>query len=193
VGEPRNIFFLTCDTFGVLPPIAWLTPAMASYHFLAGFTAKVAGTEAGVVTPAPTFSPCFGAPFMPLEPVVYARLLEERLVRGQTQCWLVNTGWSGGPYGVGKRMRISLMRDVLTAVLDGSLDKVEFTPHPVFRVLVPTTCKGVPERLLDPRATWKDPGEYDARAAEVAQHFAAAFARFAGRVPADVAAAAPVA
>jgi phosphoenolpyruvate carboxykinase (ATP) len=191
-GEPRNVFFLTCDTYGVLPPIARLTAAMASYHFLAGFTAKVAGTEAGVVTPAPTFSPCFGAPFMPRDPVVYARMLGERLADGQTQCWLVNTGWSGGPYGVGKRMRIALTRDLLNAALKGSLDRVDFVPHPVFRVLVPTTCKGVPARLLDPRATWKDKGAYDVRAAEVADHFAAAFERFAGRVPAEVAAAGPL-
>jgi phosphoenolpyruvate carboxykinase (ATP) len=192
-GEPRNIFFLTCDTYGVLPPIARLTPAMATYHFLAGFTAKVAGTEAGVITPVPTFSPCFGAPFMPRDPVVYARMLGERLASGQTQCWLVNTGWSGGSYGAGKRMSISLTRHVLTAALDGSLDTVDFAPHPVFRVLVPTACKGVPSRLLDPRATWSKPSEYDAQAAEVAGYFAAALEPFAGRLPADVAAAGPVA
>ena len=191
-GTPRNVFFLTCDSYGVLPPIAKLTPAMASYHFLCGFTARLAGTEDGIDEPEPTFSACFGAPFMPRDPVEYATMLAERLKAGPTRCWLVNTGWSGGPYGQGKRMRISLTRNLLKAALEGSLDHVETTPHPVFGVLVPTHCPRVPPKLLDPRSTWADPNEYDARAAEVAQHFAAAFKRFAGRVPAAVAAAGPV-
>jgi phosphoenolpyruvate carboxykinase (ATP) len=191
-GTPRNVFFLTCDAYGVLPPIAKLTPAMATYHFLSGFTSRLAGTEEGVDAPEPTFSACFGAPFMPRDPVVYARMLERRLVAGRTRCWLVNTGWSGGPYGQGKRMRISLTRNLLKAALDGSLDHVETVPHPVFRVLVPTHCPRVRPKLLDPRSTWADPVAYDACAAKVARHFAAAFERFAGRVSAAVTEAGPL-
>jgi phosphoenolpyruvate carboxykinase (ATP) len=190
-GMPRNVFFLACDSYGVLPPISRLTPEMASYHFLSGFTARVAGTEEGVVEPEPTFSACFGAPFMPRDPVVYADMLAERLRSGPAHCWLVNTGWSGGPYGRGKRMRISLTRNLLKAVLDGSLEHVPTTPHPVFGVLVPEHCPKVPPRLLDPRSTWPDPEEYDARAAALAQLFAADFERFAGRVSPTVAAAGP--
>jgi phosphoenolpyruvate carboxykinase (ATP) len=190
-GTPRNVFFLTCDSYGVLPPIAKLTPAMASYHFLSGFTARLAGTENGVDKPQPTFSACFGAPFMPRDPVVYATMLAERLRSCPTQCWLVNTGWSGGPYGQGKRMRISLTRNLLKAALEGSLDRVEEAPHPIFGVLVPTHCPRVPAKLLDPRSTWADPTEYDARATEVARLFAADFERYAERVPLEVAAAGP--
>ena len=192
-GMPRNVFFLTCDSYGVLPPIAKLTPAMASYHFLCGFTARLAGTEDGVDEPEPTFSACFGAPFMPRDPVEYATMLAARLKASPTRCWLVNTGWSGGPYGEGKRMRISLTRNLLKAALEGSLDDVPAMPHPVFGMLVPAHCPRVPPKLLDPRSTWADPHEYDVRAAEVARHFAAAFERFAGRMPTDVAGAGPVA
>ncbi len=190
-GAPRNVFFLACDAYGVLPPISRLTPEMGSYHFLSGFTAKVAGTEEGVVEPEPTFSACFGAPFMPRDPVVYADMLAARLANGPAHCWLVNTGWSGGPHGVGKRMRISLTRNLLKAALEGALDDVPCAPHPVFGVLVPKHCPKVPSRLLDPRSTWPDPAEYDARAAALAQRFAANFERFSNRVPAAVAAAGP--
>jgi phosphoenolpyruvate carboxykinase (ATP) len=190
-GTPRNVFFLACDSYGVLPPIAKLTPEMASYHFLSGFTARLAGTEAGVDEPEPTFSACFGAPFMPRDPVVYATMLAERLKACPTQSWLVNTGWSGGPYGQGKRMRISVTRSLLKAALEGALDHVETTPHPVFGVLIPTHCPRVPAKLLDPRATWADPAAYDQQAAALARHFAANFERYAGRVPAEVAAAGP--
>ena len=190
-GTPRHVFFLTCDAYGVLPPISRLTPEMGSYHFLSGFTAKVAGTEEGVVEPEPTFSACFGAPFMPRDPVVYADMLAARLAHGRAHCWLVNTGWSGGPYGVGKRMRISLTRNLLRAALEGALDDVPCAPHPVFGVLVPQHCPRVPARLLDPRSTWPDPAEYDARAAALAKRFAADFERFRERVPAAVAAAGP--
>ena len=188
-GTPRNVFFLTADAYGVLPPIARLTPEMASYHFLSGFTARVAGTEAGVDEPAPTFSPCFGAPFMPRDPVTYATKLAERLAHAPTHCWLVNTGWSGGPYGEGQRMRISLTRNLLKAALNGSLEHTPLTPHPVFGVLVPEHCPHVPPRLLDPRSTWADGEAYDRQAAALAQHFAANFAQFEGRVPPAVAAA----
>jgi len=190
-GMPRNVFFLACDAYGVIPPISRLTPEMASYHFLSGFTSKVAGTEAGVTEPEPTFSACFGAPFMPRDPVVYADMLAERLRTSPTQCWLVNTGWSGGPPGIGKRMPIDLTRSLLRAALEGALDDVPMTPHAVFGVHVPTSCPGVPERLLDPRSTWADPSAYDVQADELARLFAANFVQFAGRVPAEVAAAGP--
>ncbi len=190
-GTPRNVFFLAADAYGVLPPIARLTPEMASYHFLSGFTAKVAGTEAGVDEPAPTFSACFGAPFMPRDPVTYATMLAERLAHAPTHCWLVNTGWSGGPYGVGKRMRISLTRNLLKAALSGSLEHTRMTPHPVFGFLVPEHCPHVAPRFLDPRSTWTDGEAYDRQAAALAQHFAANFAQFEGRVPPAVAAAGP--
>ncbi len=190
-GTPRNVFFLTCDASGVLPPIAKLTPEMASYHFLSGFTAKVAGTEEGIVEPEPTFSACFGAPFMPRDPVVYADMLAERLRTSPTQCWLVNTGWSGGPYGSGTRMPISLTRSLLKAAMEGALDRVPTAPHPVFGVLVPARCPTVPARLLDQRSTWADPGAYDEQAAALARRFTANFEQFADRVPREVAAAGP--
>ena len=190
-GTPRNIFFLACDAYGVLPPISKLTPEMASNQFLSGFTAKVAGTEAGVLEPEPTFSACFGAPFMPRDPVVYADMLAERLRTSPTQCWLINTGWSGGPYGVGKRMPIELTRSLLKAALEGALDDVPVTPHPIFGVHVPASCPEVPERLLDARATWADQVAYDAQAAELARLFTENFERFAGRVSRNIAAAGP--
>lgn len=190
-GTPRNIFLLACDAYGVLPPISRLTPEMASYHFLSGFTSKVAGTEAGCDDPEPTFSACFGAPFMPRDPVVYADMLAERLRTSRTHCWLVNTGWSGGPCGTGQRMPIELTRDLLRAALEGSLDNVPMAPHPAFGVLVPSCCPNVPSELLDPRATWPEPASYDACAADLAQAFAANFEHFATRVPAEVAAAGP--
>jgi phosphoenolpyruvate carboxykinase (ATP) len=190
-GTPRNVFFLACDAYGVLPPISKLTPEMASYHFLSGFTAKVAGTEEGVVEPEPTFSACFGAPFMPRDPVVYADMLAERLRTSRTQCWLVNTGWTGGPYGVGKRMPIDVTRALLTAALEGALDTIETDEHPVFRVLVPRRCPGVPQEMLDPRSTWADADAYDAAAAKLARLFSENFEHFAGRVSPDVAAAGP--
>jgi phosphoenolpyruvate carboxykinase (ATP) len=190
-GTPRNVFFLACDAYGVLPPIGKLTPEMASYHFLSGFTAKVAGTEEGVVEPEPTFSACFGAPFMPRDPVVYADMLAERLRTSPTQCWLVNTGWTGGPHGVGKRMPISVTRALLKAALEGALDAVETDEHPVFRVLVPQRCPGVPKELLDPRSTWSDPAAYDAAAARLARLFTDNFELFSGRVAPDFAAAGP--
>jgi len=191
-GLPRNVFFLTCDAMGVMPPISRLTADMASYHFLSGFTAKVAGTETGVQEPRPTFSTCFGAPFMPRDPVVYAAMLRERLAAGDVRCWLVNTGWSGGPYGVGERMSISFTRRLLQAVLDGSLDDARCVPHPTFGVLVPAACRGVPARKLDQRGTWRDSAAYDAAAATLAKEFRANFAQYEGRVPQEIADAGPV-
>jgi phosphoenolpyruvate carboxykinase (ATP) len=179
VGDhPRNVFFLTCDAFGVLPPIAKLTPEMASYHFLSGFTAKVAGTEVGVKEPRPTFSTCFGAPFMPLHPTRYATMLTDRLAEHGTDCWLINTGWTGGPYGTGHRMSIQVTRALLAAALEGRLAKVKFKPHPVFRVLVPQSCEGIDATILDPRATWTDKEAYDATAQRLAHMFAENFAQY---------------
>jgi phosphoenolpyruvate carboxykinase (ATP) len=190
-GMPRNVFLLACDAYGVLPPISRLTPEMASYHFLSGFTAKVAGTEAGVTEPEPTFSACFGAPFMPRDPVVYADMLGERLRTSKTQCWLVNTGWCGGSAGTADRMPIEMTRSLLKAALEGALGRAVMTPHPVFGVQVPSSCPGVPDDLLDPRCSWADPGDYDLRATRLAERFAANFERFAGRVSPEVAASGP--
>jgi phosphoenolpyruvate carboxykinase (ATP) len=192
-GHPRNVVFLTCDAYGVLPPIARLTPEMASYHFLSGFTAKLAGTEDGVTEPVPTFSACFGAPFMPRPPAVYASLLADRLRRHGATCWLVNTGWSGGPYGVGQRMKIGLTRRLLRAALAGELDDVAFAPDPWFKVLVPASCPGVPPAVLSPRATWGDPAAYDDQARALAARFDANFDKYRATVPAEVAAAGPTA
>jgi len=192
VGDhPRNVFFLTCDAFGVLPPISKLTPEMASYHFLSGFTSKVAGTEVGIVEPRPTFSACFGAPFMPLSPARYSDMLAERLRLHETDCWLVNTGWAGGPYGVGSRMSIELTRALLAAALDESLAAVGFTPHPVFKVLVPQSCRSVPAGILDPRSTWADGAAYDETARKVARMFVENFKRFEADVKPEVLAAGP--
>jgi phosphoenolpyruvate carboxykinase (ATP) len=192
VGDhPRNVFFLACDAFGVLPPISRLTPEMASYHFLSGFTSKVAGTEVGIDEPRPTFSACFGAPFMPLPPGRYAEMLAERLAWHETDCWLVNTGWTGGPYGVGHRMDIGLTRSLLGAALDGSLARAGFTPHPVFKVLVPQHCDGIADAVLDPRATWADQSAYDESARKLARMFRDNFARYEAQVAPEVLAAGP--
>jgi len=193
VGDhPRNVFFLTCDAFGVLPPIARLTPAMAGYHFLSGFTAKVAGTEVGIDEPRPTFSTCYGAPFMPLHPTRYASMLAERLAWHDTDCWLVNTGWSGGSYGTGERMSIQLTRRLLTAALDGSLANGGFAPDPVFQVLVPEGDDALPAGVLTPRDTWADKAAYDETAGRLAGMFAENFAQFAGTVDPEIAAAGPL-
>lgn len=190
-GHPKNVFFLACDAFGVLPPIAKLTPAMAGYHFLSGFTAKLAGTESGIDEPQPTFSACFGAPFMPLHPSRYADMLSDRLSRHGTNCWLVNTGWSGGGAGVGKRMKISITRALLTAALEGKLEKAKFTPDPVFGIMVPDSCQGVPDEVLVPRNTWSDKQAYDRKARELAGMFAKNFEQYRDRVSAEIMAAGP--
>ncbi|TWT44909.1 Phosphoenolpyruvate carboxykinase [ATP] [Phycisphaerae bacterium RAS1] len=178
-GHPRNIVFLTCDAFGVLPPISKLTPQQAMYHFLSGYTAKVAGTEAGMgKEPQMTFSTCFGAPFMVLDPAVYADLLGKKIARHHSHVWLLNTGWSGGGVGVGKRMKLSLTRAMVTAALGGSLEHLPTWPHPVFGLHIPTTCPDVPESVLDPRSTWSDGGAYDAKARMLAGSFAKNFEKF---------------
>jgi phosphoenolpyruvate carboxykinase (ATP) len=163
-GHPKNVFFLTCDAFGVLPPIARLTHEQAMEQFLLGYTAKVAGTETGITEPQATFSTCFGAPFLPLQPKVYANLLGDRLRRHKTQVWLVNTGWTGGPYGVGSRISIPYTRAMVRAALRGDLDSVEYRLDPVFGLQVPKLCPGVPDKVLDPRETWQNKQAYDEQA-----------------------------
>ncbi len=170
-NHPKNIIFLTADAFGVLPPISKLTPEQAMYHFLSGYTAKVAGTERGITEPQATFSTCFGAPFMPLHPSVYAKILGEKIETHQVNTWLVNTGWTGGPYGVGERMSIKYTRALLTAALNGKLNDVEFDKDPVFGLETPLFCEGVPSEILNPRNTWQDKKAYDEQAAKLAELF----------------------
>ncbi len=177
-GHPENIIMLTADAFGVLPPIARLSPEGAMYHFLSGYTAKVAGTEKGVKDPSATFSTCFGAPFLPLNPNVYARGLGERISRYKARVWLVNTGWTGGAFGVGKRMSIGHTRAMISAALSGELDTVQYRRHPIFHLEMPTTCPGVPDDVLDPRSTWDDKTAYDAQAKKLAKMFVENFRSF---------------
>jgi phosphoenolpyruvate carboxykinase (ATP) len=179
---PKNVVMLTADAFGVLPPIAKLTPDQAMYHFLSGYTAKVAGTEIGVTEPEATFSTCFGAPFMPRHPSVYGNLLKERIAQGGVDCWLVNTGWTGGKYGTGKRMPIKETRALLNAALDGSLKNVEFRKDPNFGFDVPVAVPGVDNSILEPRSTWADKGDYDRTAAKLVDLFVENFAEFAEHV-----------
>jgi phosphoenolpyruvate carboxykinase (ATP) len=190
-GQPSNIVFLTADAFGVMPPIARLTPAQAMYHFLSGYTARVAGTEMGVTEPKATFSQCFGAPFMPLPPFEYAKLLGERMAKTGASAWLVNTGWTGGPYGEGQRMSIKHTRTLLNAALSGQLKNARFAPHPVFQFDVPTAVDGVPAEILDPRKTWRDGSRYDERARHLAGLFQENFKRFSAQVPDNVRSAGP--
>ncbi|MCH7548888.1 MAG: phosphoenolpyruvate carboxykinase (ATP) [Candidatus Krumholzibacteriota bacterium] len=185
-GHPKNIVMLTCDAFGVLPPVSKLSPEQASYHFLSGYTAKVAGTERGVTEPSATFSTCFGAPFMALPPTVYSELLAKKIRDHGSSCWLVNTGWSGGGYGVGERLKIDYSRAMVNAALEGKLDGVEYVRDPVFGLDVPQTCPDVPSEILNPRDTWKDKGAYDAKAQELARMFEENFQQFEAEVPADV-------
>ncbi|MBX9796076.1 phosphoenolpyruvate carboxykinase [Sphingomonas sp.] len=188
---PRNVVMLTADAFGVLPPIAKLTPDQAMYHFLSGYTAKVAGTEIGVTEPEATFSTCFGAPFMPRHPSVYGNLLKERIAKGGVDCWLVNTGWTGGKYGTGHRMPIKATRALLNAALDGSLNDVEFRTDPNFGFKVPVAVPGVDAAILDPRETWADKDAYDAMAAKLVDLFNENFAQFADHVDESVRQSAP--
>ena len=188
-GHPKNVVFLTADAFGVLPPIARLTPEQAMYHFLSGYTAKVAGTEAGVKEPAATFSTCFGAPFMPLPPKVYAEMLGRRLREHNAQCWLVNTGWQGGGYGVGKRMEIPFTRAMVDAAVEGELIKGEFETEPTFGFSIPKACPGVPSHIFNPRNAWRDKSAYDKAAEDLRNRFAKNFENF--DAPPDVKAAGP--
>ncbi len=189
-GNPKNIIMLTCDAYGVLPPIARLTPAQAMYHFLSGFTSKTPGTEVGVTEPIPTFSTCFGAPFMPRRPEVYGKLLADKIAQHGASCWLVNTGWTGGAFGTGKRMPIAATRALLTAALDGSLNNVQFRKDANFGFEVPVSVPGVEDRLLDPRQTWAEGAAYDAQAAKLVQMFSDNFAQYLDAIDDDVRAAA---
>lgn len=181
-GHPTNIVMLTADVFGVLPPIARLTPEQAMYHFLSGYTAKVAGTERGVTEPQATFSTCFGAPFMVLPPTVYANLLGEKITKHYVNVWLVNTGWSGGPYGVGQRIKIGNTRAMIHAALNGTLSSIETRLDPIFGLAVPISCPDVPTEVLDPRTTWADSTAYDAQAHKLAEMFHKNFKNFEGQV-----------
>lgn len=189
-GHPNVVVFLTADAFGVLPPIAKLTKEQAMYHFLSGYTSKLAGTERGVTEPEATFSTCFGAPFLPLPPHVYAKMLGEKIEKHNTSVYLVNTGWSGGPYGVGKRMNLAYTRAMVTAALNGDLEKASFEADPIFGVLVPNEVPGVPSEVLKPRNTWSDKDAYDRQAKDLAARFAQNFKKFAG-ISEDIAAAGP--
>jgi phosphoenolpyruvate carboxykinase (ATP) len=190
-GHPKNVIFLTADAFGVMPPIAKLTPAQAQYHFLAGYTAKVAGTERGVTEPQATFSTCFGAPFMPLHPTVYASLLAEKVRQHNVQLWMVNTGWTGGPFGVGSRMKLAYTRAMVQAALNGQLTTVDTVTDPVFGFAIPVAIPGVPSEILMPRDTWADPADYDAKARNLVTRFHKYMEQFADQMDDDVKAAAP--
>jgi phosphoenolpyruvate carboxykinase (ATP) len=176
--NPKNIFFLTADAFGVLPPISKLTPGQAAFHFISGYTAKVAGTEAGVNEPQPNFSTCFGAPFMPLHPTKYAEMLSAKMKENNVDVWLINTGWTGGPYGVGSRMKLKYTRAMISAALEGKLKNVEFVNHDIFGIAVPQTCPNVPSEVLNPKSTWSDAAAYDKQAKELAQSFRTNFQKF---------------
>ena len=189
--HPQNIFFLTCDAFGVLPPIAKLTPGQAMYHFISGYTAKVAGTEEGVTEPQTTFSACFGAPFLPLAPTYYAKMLGAKMEEHQVNVWLVNTGWTGGPYGVGARIKLAYTRAMIGAALSGTLSEVPFEQLEVFGLAIPTECPGVPDEKLNPRNTWSDKEAYDQKAMELAQSFQDNFVPFSQTASKTILAAAP--
>ncbi len=189
--NPKNIFFLTADAFGVLPPVSKLTTGQAMYHFISGYTAKVAGTEAGVTEPQTTFSACFGAPFMPLHPTKYAEMLGNKMQEHEVNVWLINTGWSGGVYGTGERISLKYTRAMITAILNGELDNAEYTKHVVFGLNMPTACPNVPSEILSPKNTWADKDAYDAKANELADAFNKNFAQFADNANAEILAAAP--
>jgi phosphoenolpyruvate carboxykinase (ATP) len=190
-GHPKNVIMLTADAFGVLPPIAKLSTPQAMYQFLSGYTAKVAGTEKGVTEPQPTFSTCFGAPFMVHHPSVYASLLGKKIEEHGSHCWLVNTGWTGGPAGVGSRMKIAYTRAMVNAILDGSLNDAEYREDPIFGLQVPTHVEGVPDEVLNPRNTWSNPEAYDDQAYDLAQKFNDNFQKYAEGTPDEIKAAAP--
>ena len=193
VGKsPKNIFFLTADAFGVLPPISILSKGQAMYHFISGYTAKVAGTEAGIDEPQTTFSACFGAPFMPLHPTKYAEMLGEKMKNTNVNVWLVNTGWSGGEYGQGQRIKLSYTRSMINSALNGELEKVEFTKHSIFGIRMPKSCSGVPSEILSPRNTWADEEKYDKKANELAKAFIKNFEKFANHANTEILESAPV-
>lgn len=188
---PKNIFFLTADAYGILPPISKLSPGQAMYQFISGYTAKVAGTEAGIVEPKSTFSACFGAPFLPLHPGKYAEMLGKKMKEHQVNVWMINTGWSGGPYGIGHRMKLSYTRAMITAALEGKLDQVAYEPHPVFGMQMPSSCPDVPSDVLNPRNTWADKNAYDSKAKDLANQFIKNFEKYASGVSEEILQAAP--
>jgi phosphoenolpyruvate carboxykinase (ATP) len=190
-GQPSHIIFLTADAFGVLPPIARLTIDQAMYYFLSGYTAKVAGTEKGVKEPVATFSTCFGSPFMVHHPMIYARLLGERMKKTGAACWLVNTGWTGGPYGIGSRIKINFTRAMVASILDNQLDNVDFVSDPIFNFAIPVSCPGIPEKVLDPILTWQDRASYQIQAEKLAQMFIKNFEKYNSNVAPEVATAGP--
>ncbi len=177
-NNPKNIFFLTCDAFGVLPPISKLTPGQAAYHFISGYTAKVAGTETGITEPVPSFSACFGEPFMPLHPTVYAEMLSKKMTEANVNVWLINTGWSGGPYGVGSRIKLKYTRAMISAAMKGELDQVDYEQHPIFGVQMPKYCHNVPSEILDPINTWLQKGAYISKSIQLAHAFHLNFDKF---------------
>jgi len=190
-GLPKNIFFLTCDAYGILPPISRLTPGQAMYQFISGYTAKVAGTETGITEPKPTFSACFGAPFLPLHPGIYAHMLGDKMREHRVNVWMVNTGWTGGPHGIGHRMDLKFTRAMITAALNGKLEKVSYRQDPVFGMAFPSECPNVPAEVLNPRDTWGDPLAYDEKARYLAGLFVKNFEKYSSGVSAEVMAAAP--
>ena len=190
--NPKNIFFLTADAFGVLPPISKLTPGQAAYHFISGYTAKVAGTEAGITEPVPSFSACFGAPFMPLHPTKYAEMLSSKMQEANVNVWLVNTGWTGGPYGTGSRMKLKYTRAMITAALEGELINVDFHTHPIFGLAMPKSCPNVPTEVLNPIDTWADKDAYNAKATQLSSSFKKNFAQFSAYANEEIMAGAPI-
>ena len=188
---PKNIFFLTADSYGIFPPVSKLTAGQAMYQFISGYTAKVAGTEAGVKEPSATFSACFGAPFLPLHPGKYAEMLGKKMTEANVNVFMINTGWSGGPYGIGSRMKLAYTRAMITAALEGKLDNVEFEAHPVFGMMMPKECPNVPSRILNPRNTWADKNAYDEKAVSLGKQFVKNFEKYAAGVSDEILAAAP--
>jgi len=190
-GQPKNIFFLTCDAYGVLPPISKLNKGQAMYHFISGYTAKVAGTEAGITEPQTVFSACFGAPFMPLHPTKYAEMLGDKMDKQQVNVWLINTGWSGGEYGVGSRIKLKYTRAMITAALTGNLDQVDYETHEIFGLSMPLECKDVPKEILNPKNTWKDQSGYDKKADQLAVAFVENFRKYANYANKEIMSASP--
>lgn len=190
-GNPKNIFFLTCDAYGVLPPISKLTPGQAMYHFISGYTAKVAGTEAGITEPQTAFSACFGAPFMPLHPTKYAEMLGDKMAKNNVNVWLINTGWSGGEYGVGSRLKLKFTREMITAALTGQLENVAYNNHEIFGLAMPASCPNVPTEILSPKNTWDDKEAYDKKANHLAESFVNNFKQFEENANEEIMAAAP--
>lgn len=188
---PENIFFLTADAFGVLPPVSRLNEGQAMYHFLSGYTAKVAGTEAGITEPLPAFSACFGAPFLPLHPTSYAKMLGEKIVKDKVNIWMINTGWTGGPYGIGERIKLEYTRAMINAALEGKLNDVEYQKEAVFGLNIPLNCPGVPSDILNPKNTWSDKAAYDAKINELAGFFIKNFEKFSNFASEEIKAASP--